>query len=111
MRKLTQIRFYNNLNDVSLFFMCLLGPLHFLSGLLYAQNQFLKTAFLTNRLLDIPFLAAFLCFVMSHIKIKKLYKNQNSSKFDFFFTALIITILTLCLTFDIFFEHYLPLAQ
>ncbi len=108
MRKATLIQFYTNLELVSLFFLCLLGPLHFISGLLFAQNPFLKFAFLSNRLLDIPFLLAFLLYILAHIKIRRLNQNLNCLKFDYIFWSLLITILLISLGFDIFYEHYLP---
>jgi len=108
MRKKNQIALYENLKKTSLVFLIITGPIHIISGLLYAQNPFLKTSFLTNRVLDIPLLSFFMIYILSSAKLEKLMANQNSSKYDYLYWSVFITILVLALSFDLFYPAKLP---
>lgn len=108
MRKKSQIQIYENLKKTSLVFLIILGPIHIISGLLYTQNPFLKTSFLTNRALDIPLLCFFMINIIASTKLDKLMTNQNSAKYDYLYWSAFITILILAISFDLFYPAKLP---
>ena len=80
----------------------------FLLRLPNPNEIWIKTSFLTNRVLDIPLLSFFMIYIISSAKLEKLMANQNSSKYDYLYWSVFITILVLALSFDLFYPAKLP---
>jgi hypothetical protein len=98
-----------NLNEVSFYFFFLIGLIHILSGLLLTNNYFVKTSWIINRSLDIPFLIASLIYIYSNIKLHTLQNKSYSKQFDFFIITLFSLISTIAFLADLIFSNKLPL--
>ena len=58
-----------NLQIVSLYFLLATGLIHFFSGMMYVNEYFSNITLLINKISDLPFLLAALCYLGASIKM------------------------------------------
>ncbi len=97
-----------NLNEVSFYFFFLIGLVHILSGLLLTNNYYIKTSWILNRSLDIPFLIVGLIYIYSNIKLYLINNKSYSRQIDFFLITTFGLLATVTFLADLVFSNRLP---
>lgn len=99
---------YKNLQSVSFWFLVVIASLHFITGLLVANQLAIKSSWLINRLLDLPFFIVSYIYFASLIRLRNLPLNNNLNFWDLLIASLgLISIIGLQ-TYDLIFPNLLP---
>jgi hypothetical protein len=100
--------FAKNLNEISFYFFFILGTIHLISGMLVVNEFFIKSAWLINRLLDIPFLIVTLIYIFSNIKLYFISKKIFNPNQDLIFIILFLFIAVTSFLLDLIFSNKIP---
>lgn len=108
MDKKDQEKMWRNVNEISFYFFVIIGVIHVISGLLFANEIFTKSSWLVNRLLDVPFFLVSYLYIISLIKILLIKKGNYSRLFDAY-SVIIGSVLSIVIfVFDLIFSNKLP---
>jgi hypothetical protein len=108
LEKREQEIFAKNLNEISFYYFFFIGLLHLISGMLYVNEYYSKTAWLINRLLDIPFLIITLTYIYSNIKLYLIKEKNFNPNYDLLFIVIFVFIATTAFIADLIFSNQLP---
>jgi ATP/ADP translocase len=108
MDKKEQIRFYNDLNEPSFYFFFSISIVHIISGLMVANNLILKTSWLINRLLDVPFFLISVLYFFSATKLNKIKNNNFDQHYDLWWAVIGGSIGLSVIIFDLVFSNQIP---
>jgi hypothetical protein len=97
-----------NLQEVSFYLFFTLGITHILSGLLLANQFYITSSWLVNRLLDIPFLITTLCYIYASLKLHLLKEKIYSHTTDLIFATVFFIIGFTVFLADLIFSNQLP---
>lgn len=97
-----------NLQEVSFYLFFIIGIVHILSGLLLANQFYITTSWLINRLLYVPLLIVALCYIYASLKLflikEKLYNHTS----DLLFKTVFFIIGFSVFIADLIFSNQLP---
>jgi hypothetical protein len=104
-----QKKLYLNINETSFYFFAIVSLIHIISGLLVVNELYVKSAWLVNRLLDVPLFIITYLYLMSAAKIHMMNKENYSKTFDLYAIIIGIIISLGLIIFDLAFSNQLPI--
>jgi len=102
-------KLYQNINEVSFYFFIILSITHLISGLALSNELYIRTAWLVNRLTDIPFLIVSLIYCLSFIKLLLMKNKFYNQLFDLITVSLGGLFILILIIYDLLIPNQLPL--